>query len=62
MVNVLLGFHFAIEMYIMYNFSTVIAILTLLMFVLFCFVLFFFRLPTKQWKRQEEQFLNWGKK
>ena len=46
----------------MYNFSTVIAILTLLMFVLFCFVLFFFRLPTKQWKRQEEQFLNWGKK
>ena len=49
----------------MYNFSTVIAIITLLIFVLFCFVLFcfvFFRLPTKQWKKQEEQFLNWGKK
>ena len=48
-----IGFRYALEMYIMYNFSTVIAIIILL---------FFLRLPTKQWKRQERQFLSWGKK
>ena len=48
-----IGFRYALEMYIMYNFSTVIAIIILL---------FFLRLPTKQSKRQERQFLSWGKK
>ena len=48
-----IGFCYALEAFIMYNFSTVIAIIILL---------FFFRLPTKKWKRQERQFLSWGKK
>ena len=51
--TITIGFRYALEMYIMYNFSTVIAIIILL---------FFLRLPTKQWKRQERQFLSWGKK